>query len=100
MTVTGGAAASGFNGFSLAPTSVSVSQSGSSADTAVFVYQDSAAPAQDWTLVVGERPAAKAGRTVPPHFTIYWNTNVVVVVLDDPGALGAGLLDGILNMAP
>lgn len=100
MTVTGGSAATGFTGFSLAPTSVTVSRSGTSVDTAVFVYDDPSAPAEDWTLVVGQRPVPKPGRTIPTHFTIYWNTNVVIVVLDDPGALGADLLDGILNMAP
>jgi hypothetical protein len=100
LTVTAGSQVSGFSGFSIAPTAVNVSASGESSRTAVFVYDDAAATSEDWTLVLGERPQPNTGNTVPSHFTIYWNTNVVIVVLDDPGVIGEDLLNGIINMTP
>ena len=98
MTVQTGAAGQGFSGFRAPPSEVTMSRGGSTATAAVFVY-DTAGEAQvEWDLVAGSRPVPKGSRTLPSHATAWWNANVVVVVLSDPGGLGSDALDGLINL--
>lgn len=100
MTVTVGGGSTSFTGFRVAPTDVTLSRAGASTRVAVLVYPNADSPQQDWNLVAGQRPEPKPGHTVPAHFSIWWNTNIIVVAITDPGALGADALDGVLSLAP
>ena len=99
MTVEAGGAGEGFAGFEAAPAEVTMSRGGSSATTAVFVYDSPDDAKAEWDLVVGNRPSARGSRTVPSHVSAWWNANVVVVLLSDPGGLGPDALDGLINMS-
>jgi hypothetical protein len=90
----------GFSGFAVAAVGLRVSAGGESAAFAVLVYPNREAPANDWELVPGERPTPKSGRALPAHLSIWWNANVVVVLLSDTGGLSNQLLERFLEMTP
>ena len=98
MTVVAGGAGEGFTGFEAAPAEVTMSRGGSTATTAVFVYDAPDDAKVEWDLVVGNRPSPRGSRTVPSHVSAWWNANVVVVLLSDPGGLGPDALDGLINL--
>lgn len=98
MTVETGGAGEGFAGFEAAPAEVTMSRAGSTATAAVFVYDSPDDAKEEWDLVVGNRPSARGSRTVPSHVSAWWNANVVVVLLSDPGGLGPDALDGFINI--
>ncbi len=93
-----GAPSEGFTGFSIAPLDVTLSRGAGTGQLSVFIYRSREAPAQDWDLVVGSRPAAKSGRTIPAHATIWWNTNIIVVVRSADSDISADALDAFLNL--
>jgi hypothetical protein len=93
-----GETADDFPGFTLSPTNVTLDDG--SAQFAVLVYEDLDAPRADWDLSVGQRPSPKSGRTVPDHFSIWWNANIIVVVRSIEGGASSATLDALLNMTP
>jgi len=100
MTVTPGALSGGFSGFKVTPFDVNLSRGGGAAALSVLVYADRDGPKEDWDLPAGSRPAPKSGRSLPDHETIWWNTNVVVVVRSTTGDVNQDALDAVLNLAP
>src|SRR5213592_1018909 len=80
LTVTLGTVSGGFNGFKKQPFDVNVMHTGGSASLSVFIYGSPDEPKDDWDLPSGSRPAPKEGRSLPSHETIWWNSNVIVVV--------------------
>jgi hypothetical protein len=91
LTVTVNGSADGFEGFDNAPTDVTTSGGG---HFAVFIYDEASATASDWTI--GDGITATAGRSHPLSQSIWYNANVIAVVLSDaPGAF-----DAFVNMVP
>lgn len=99
FSVTVGDVASDLSGFGAAATDVTITLEGGEIEFAVFVYPDRDAPQEDWDLVIGQRPAPKIGRTLPDHFSVWWNANIIALVRS-VAADSAGALDAFLNMTP
>ena len=93
-----GGTADDFPGFTISPTDVALDDG--SGHFAVFVYEDLDAPKADWNLSAGQRPSPKPGRTVPDHFSIWWNGNIVVVVRSIDGVASSTAFDALINMTP
>lgn len=93
-------AGTGFSGFAVAPVGLRVGEGGQSVAFAVLIYPNREAPGNDWDLVPGQRPSPKSGRGLPPHLSIWWNANVVVVLLSDEGGLSDQLFERFLEMTP
>jgi hypothetical protein len=98
MEVTLGGPNPAFTGFGAEATVARLERGEDSMEVFYLVYADSDAVEGDWTLTVGEPPAAKEGRDVPDHITIWWNENVVVVVHTSVGAIGSDALDAFLAL--
>ena len=98
MTVEVGNSSGGFTGFNAVPSEVTMTRGGSTATAAVFVYDSPADAQAEWDLPAGNRPSPKGGRTMPSHVTAWWNANVIVILLNDPGGLQSDALDGFINM--
>lgn len=99
FTVTVGDVATDVSGFAVAAADISITLAGGAIEFAVFVYPDRDAPLEDWDLVVGQRPSPRTGRTVPDHFSVWWNANIVAVVRS-VAADSTAALDAFLNMTP
>lgn len=100
MTVTPGALSDGFSGFKISAFDVNLSRGGSTAALSVFVYANHDEPKEDWDLPSGSRPTQKSGRSLPAHETIWWNSNVIVVVRSTSGDINQDALDAVINLAP
>jgi hypothetical protein len=100
LTVAAGPLSSGFNGFKKPPFDVSLAHTGGNASLAVFIYGSPDEPKDDWDLPSGSRPAPKEGRSVPSHETIWWNSNVIVVVRTSSGDANNTALDAFLTATP
>jgi len=74
-----------YTGFAQAPVRVVLAKSGQTIEIAAFVYGGRDAIKDDWTTPTGERPSPKSGRSLPSHTSVWWNQNVVLVVLQDSG---------------
>ena len=98
LTVTLGTVSGGFNGFKKQPFDVNVMHTGGSASLSVFIYGSPDEPKDDWDLPSGSRPAPKEGRSLPSHETIWWNSNVIVVVRSSSGDANNTALDAFLNI--
>ena len=77
----------GFSGFKATPFDVKLTRGADSASLSVIIYPGRDAPKEDWNLSAGSRPSPQAGRALPAHETIWWNTNVIIVVRSS-GAVG------------
>lgn len=62
---------------------------------AAVVYPDSDAVKQDWST--GERPELREGKTLPPRQSVWWNRNVVAVILERQGSTSEAL-DAFIDM--
>jgi len=87
MTVTPSNLNTGFSGFKAIPFDVKLTRGADSASLSVIIYPSRDAPKDDWNLSAGSRPSPQAGRSLPAHETIWWNTNVIIVVRSS-GAIG------------
>lgn len=56
---------------------------------ALLVYTDSGAVSTDWHLQSGQKPRLKSGHALPDNASVWWNRNLVVVVLDRGGSSAA-----------
>lgn len=74
-----------YTGFAQPPVRVSLTKEAAAIDLAAFVYNGRDAIRDDWDTPSGERPSPKSGRSLPDHTSIWWNQNVVLVVLHDAG---------------
>ena len=87
ITVTPSNLNTGFSGFKATPFDVRLTRGADSAALSVIIYPSRDKPKEDWNLSAGSRPSPQAGRTLPAHETIWWNTNVIIVVRSS-GAVG------------
>jgi hypothetical protein len=99
FTVTIGDIATDLSGFTVSATDISIGLGDGTIEFAVFVYPNHESPAEDWDLIVGQRPSPKSGRTLPDHFSVWWNANIIAVVRS-VAADSAAALDAFLNMTP
>jgi len=99
LTVAPGPLSGGFNGFKKPPFDVNVAHTGGNASLSVFIYGSPDEPKDDWDLPAGSRPSPKEGRSLPSHETIWWNSNVIVVVRNSSGDANNTALDAFLNMS-
>jgi hypothetical protein len=100
LTVAVGAVSGGFNGFKKPAFDVNLAHTGGNASLSVLIYGSPDEPKEDWDLPSGSRPAPKEGRSLPGHETIWWNSNVIVVVRSSSGDANNTALDAFLNAAP
>jgi hypothetical protein len=98
ITVSAGALSTGFTNIRGQPFDVTLTKGTERATLSVIIYANRNAPQDDWNLSAGQRPSAKAGKAVPAHDSIWWNTNVIVVARSAPGAIGKDALDGVLAL--
>jgi len=98
ITAKPGPPASDFSGFAITPSDATLARGSESAEVAIFVYRGHEIPAQDWDLVIGKRPAAKAGRVIPAHVSIWWNANIVIVLRSSSGDITQDALDAFLTL--
>ena len=98
ITVSAGSLSSGFTNIRGQPFDVTLTKGTERASLSVIIYPNRNAPQEDWNLSAGQRPSAKAGKSVPAHDSIWWNTNIIVVARSAPGALGKEALDAILAL--
>jgi hypothetical protein len=88
----------GFSGFAATAFDTSVIRGEDSMELSILVYEDIEGIKEDWELTVGESPMPKEGRAVPDHLSIWWNENIVVVVLSSVGAISSDALDTFLAL--
>lgn len=100
ITVTPGASSADFSGFKVGPFDVNLTGAGGTAALSLLIYANRDDPKEDWDLPAGSRPQAKSGRSLPSHETIWWNTNVVIVVRSTTGDISQPALDAVLNLSP
>ena len=100
ITATPGEAETGIAGMRRTPVTVTLEKDAVTMTVALLVYSGPQQVSEDWDLQSGRAPVPKAGRTVPASPSIWWNQNVVVVVLEDSGALGRDPLQAFLDLAP
>lgn len=62
---------------------------GNATDLVLVVYESSGAVGNDWQTNSGQAPRLKSGHSLPEAESIWWNRNVVVVVLDRGGSSSA-----------
>ncbi len=98
ITVTLGDPSTGLGGFGGTATDGRLTKGNDTMDVSILVYGSSEAGSEDWELVPGEAPTAKPGRNLPEHVSIWWNENVVVVVISRTGDIGADALAGFLDL--
>lgn len=91
LTVTNNGAAEGFGGFDITPTDITTSGGG---HFAVFIYDDASSTAADW--IITNSATARDGRSHPSAQSIWFNVNVIVVVLTTTD----GAFDAFVNMTP
>jgi len=87
ITVTPSNLNTGFAGFKAIPFDVRLTRGADSAALSVIIYPSRDGPKGDWNLSAGSRPSPQSGRTLPAHETIWWNTNVIIIVRS-AGAVG------------
>ncbi len=87
ITVTPSNLNTGFSGFKAIPFDVKLTRGADSASLSVIIYPGRDTPKEDWNLSAGSRPSPQTGRSLPAHETIWWNTNVIIVVRSS-GAVG------------
>jgi len=100
LTVGVGAVSGGFNGFRKSAFDVNLVHTGGSASLSVLIYGSPDEPKEDWDLPSGSRPSPKEGRSLPGHETIWWNSNVIVVVRSSSGDANNTALEAFLNASP
>jgi len=100
LTVAAGALSGGFNGFKKSAFDVSVAHTGGNATLSVLIYGSPDEPKEDWDLPSGSRPSPKEGRSLPGHETIWWNSNVIVVVRSSSGDANNMALEAFLAVSP
>jgi hypothetical protein len=88
MTLFSEGGSAGFSGTAVTPNAVRAQRGTETAQLAVLIYPSSAVVKQDWNLSSGQAPSPVGGRTVPANESIWWNQNVVVVLLSGSGAVG------------
>lgn len=93
FSVTSNGPAEGFEGFENNATSIGLSGGG---DFAVFVYEDASAASSDWIISGSGVPEAQPGRDFPPSQSVWFNRNIIVVVLSGV----AGAFEAFVDMTP
>jgi hypothetical protein len=73
--------AKGFSGQAVVPNAVRAQRGAESAVLAVLIYPNGNVMKQDWNLSAGSAPSTTDGRTVPARESVWWNQNVVVVLV-------------------
>src|SRR5437870_3878476 len=100
LTVAAGALSGGFNGFKKPAFDVNLAHTGGNASLSVLIYGSPDDPKEDWDLPSGSRPSPKEGRSLPGHETIWWNSNVIIVVRSSSGDANNTALEAFLNASP
>ncbi len=100
LTVAAGALSGGFNGFKKPAFDVNLAHTGGNASLSVLIYGSPDEPKEDWDLPSGSRPSPKEGRSLPGHETIWWNSNVIIVVRSSSGDANNTALEAFLNASP
>ena len=93
QTVLDGDAYSGLAG---QPVGLRLQSGANSLLVAAIVYETSDAVREDWNLG-GERPQLRSGRGLPSYETVWWNRNVVAVILERSGTTSQAL-DAFIGM--
>ena len=100
LTVAAGALSGGFNGFKKPAFDVNLAHTGGNASLSVLIYGSPDDPKEDWDLPSGSRPSPKEGRSLPGHETIWWNSNVIIVVRSSSGDANNTALEAFLSVTP
>lgn len=100
LVATAGAASAGFTGFSRNPVAVTLKRGADTAKLSIFAYPSPQSVSDDWELTPGKAPVAKGARSLPAHRTIWWNQNIIVVMLTDSDEIGRDALDAFLALSP
>ena len=83
-------------GCATTPVSVTLSKGGGDMHLATLFYDSAAAAGQDWNL--GAQVTPKDGRSIPGDAVVWYNANVVVVVLDQDPAVKPDAFDGLIAL--
>ncbi len=89
--------AKGFGGQAVTPSAVRAERGADSAVLAVLIYPNGSVVKQDWNLSAGAAPSPTDGRSVPPRQSIWWNQNVVVVLVSGDSAIAADAKSAFLG---
>jgi hypothetical protein len=98
LTLFSGGGAGGFTGIAITPASVTAQRGEDSATLAVLIYPNSGVTKQDWNLPTGSAPSPADGRGAPAHESIWWNQNVVVVLLSGSAAIANDAKEAFLAL--
>jgi hypothetical protein len=98
LTLFSGGGANGFSGMAVTPAAVTAQRGEDTATLAVLVYPNSQVTKQDWNLPSGAAPSPAGGRGAPEHQSIWWNQNVVVVLLSGSDAIGRDAREAFLAL--
>ncbi len=98
ITATPGDEAEGLRGFGTTPVTITLTRAGETMEVALLFYDSPAGPAADFDL----SPTAvtpKTGRTIPAGAVVWYNANVVAVVLETNEAIHADARDSFFNVS-
>jgi hypothetical protein len=98
LTLFSAGGAGGFRGTAVTPAAVRAEKGSEDASLAVLVYPNSQAIKQDWNLSAGAAPSPAEGRSIPAHESVWWNQNVVVVLISGSPAVGNEAKDAFLGL--
>jgi len=98
LTLFSEGAANGFSGQAVTPSAVRAERGTESAVLAVLVYPNGSVVMQDWNLSAGAAPTPVGGRTIAASQSIWWNQNVVVVLISGDAAIAADAKAAFLGL--
>jgi hypothetical protein len=98
LTLFSEGAAKGFSGQAVSPSAVRARRGAESAVLAVLVYPNGDAIKQDWNLSAGSAPSPTDGRSMPASQSVWWNQNVVVVLISGDAAIAADVKAAFLGL--
>jgi hypothetical protein len=98
LTLFSGGGAGGFTGMAVTPAAVTAQRGEDSAELAVLVYPNSNVTKQDWNLPTGSAPSPTDGRSAPAGESIWWNQNVVVILISGSGSIGNDAREAFLGL--
>jgi len=89
LTLFSEGAGKGFSGQAVVPAAVRARRDAETAVLTVLVYPNGDAVKQDWNLSSGSPPSPTDGRSMPASQSVWWNQNVVVVLISGDAAIAA-----------
>jgi len=98
LTLFSEGAGKGFSGQAVVPAAVRARRGEESALIDVLVYPNGGAVKADWNLGSGSSPSPTDGRSMPASQSVWWNQNVVVVLVSGDAAIAADAKAAFLGL--